>query len=64
MAILYFTHNNKGEQLMKCPSCSSKNGVEVDMHADGYANYLMECSACGSLWVAGVEETVMVKKAA
>jgi uncharacterized Zn finger protein len=49
---------------MKCPTCSSKNGVEVDMHADGYANYLMECSACGSLWVAGVEETVMVKKAA
>jgi hypothetical protein len=34
------------------------------MHADGYANYLMECSECGSLWVAGVEETVMVKKAA
>jgi len=49
---------------MTCPSCSCKNGVEVDMHADGYANYLMECSECGSLWVAGVEETVMVNKAA
>lgn len=49
---------------MNCPSCSSAKGVEVDMHADGYAPFLMECSECGSLWVAGIEETVMVKQAA
>ncbi len=49
---------------MKCPSCDSRIGVEVDMHADGYAPYLMECSECGSVWVAGIEETVIVNKAA
>ncbi|PLX71900.1 MAG: hypothetical protein C0614_14225 [Desulfuromonas sp.] len=34
----------------ECPICHSTNQVEIDIHADGYANNLGECGACGALW--------------
>lgn len=49
---------------MKCPSCNNENRIVLDMHADGYAQNLIECNACGAMWVVGVEETVVVKHAA
>lgn len=34
---------------MICPYCHHKNHLEIDMHSDGYADDLIECSECGAL---------------
>jgi len=36
---------------MNCPHCNSKNGVEIDMHSDGYAKDLLECTTCDTVWL-------------
>lgn len=36
---------------MKCPSCNNQHHVEVDTHADGFAENLQECGNCGALWI-------------
>lgn len=50
---------------MKCPICSDRSGIEIDMHADGYAKHVFECSRCGALWLhrAG-EAELLIKNAA
>ena len=35
---------------MNCPSCSNKGHIEIDLHADGYAQDVCECGDCGTLW--------------
>jgi uncharacterized C2H2 Zn-finger protein len=40
-----------GENRMHCPKCNSTEGIEIDMHSDGYAKDLLECTACGALWL-------------
>lgn len=35
---------------MNCPSCNSKGHIEVDLHADGFAQDVCECGACGAVW--------------
>jgi len=34
----------------ECPVCHNANHVEIDIHADGFANNLGECGVCGALW--------------
>ena len=34
---------------MHCPKCNSTKGIEIDMHSDGYAKDLLECTACGAI---------------
>ena len=36
---------------MNCPNCHSKEGIEIDMHSDGYAKGLLECTVCGTVWL-------------
>ncbi len=35
---------------MNCPSCQNKGHIEIDLHADGYAQDVCECGDCGALW--------------
>ncbi len=39
-----------GQTATECPICHNGNRVEVDIHADGFANNLEECGVCGALW--------------
>lgn len=41
---------------MNCPSCNDANHIEIDTHADGFANNIQECGICGTLWTTRGEE--------
>ena len=43
---------------MHCPKCNTQKGIEIDMHSDGYAKDLLECSACGTVWVEKSNEII------
>jgi hypothetical protein len=47
---------------MKCPNCNNTKGVAIDIHSDGYAKEILECSSCGTVWLASGSE--IIKKAA
>lgn len=49
---------------MNCPACNSRYGIEVVMHADGYAKNLLECACCGSIWANMLEEVNLLLKIA
>lgn len=49
---------------MKCPHCHSKVGIEIDMHSDGYAKDLLECTSCGTIWLEKATEIISVNKQA
>lgn len=36
---------------MHCPICKSTKRIEIDLHSDGYAKDLLECTSCGAIWV-------------
>lgn len=46
---------------MQCPVCSNL-AVEIDMHADGYADNLTECPNCGAIWITEFGETILINK--
>jgi Zn ribbon nucleic-acid-binding protein len=45
---------------MKCPICKCRDHIELDLHADGFAQDLRECSDCGSIWTFSRERLVVV----
>ncbi len=47
---------------MKCPICSNKTGIEIDMHSDGYANDIMECTRCNALWIVTTNGITLLNK--
>lgn len=47
---------------MKCPICGNGTGIEIDMHSEGYAHDLLECSNCEALWTATIEGIVLLNK--
>lgn len=47
---------------MKCPICNNHDGIEIDIHSDGYADNLLECAACGALWINDLGEIVLLSK--
>lgn len=47
---------------MKCPFCSNRLGVEIDMHSDGYADNLLECTSCGTIWMEAPEGATLLNK--
>lgn len=49
---------------MQCPQCDNKKGIEIDMHSDGYAQDLLECTCCGTVWLEKHNEIIMVSKKA
>ena len=36
---------------MECPVCKHQNHNELDLHSDGYAKDIIECSDCGTIWL-------------
>jgi len=53
-----------GENTMHCPKCNSKKGIEIDMHSDGYAKDLLECTSCGTIWLEKYNEIITINRQA
>lgn len=49
---------------MKCPVCNSTTAIEIDIHADGYAKDLFECTICEALWLSDVKGIALITKRA
>ncbi len=49
---------------MICPICNNQQHIEIDMHADGFADNLLECSACGTIWLNEFGEIILVNRKA
>ncbi|HEX8960635.1 MAG TPA: hypothetical protein VF775_03600 [Geobacteraceae bacterium] len=47
---------------MNCPICNNRTGIEIDMHSDGYARDLIECTNCDALWLVRNDEIVLLNK--
>ena len=45
---------------MECPICNTRKGIEIDIHSDGYADNLFECSFCGAVWISEFDEITMI----
>lgn len=45
---------------MKCPLCKCRI-VEIDLHAEGFAQDARECSACGGIWTFSGEKLKIIK---
>jgi len=48
---------------MKCPVCKNSKYVEFDLHADGFAEDIVECCICGSVWSVNHGKTEVVRDA-
>lgn len=53
------THRH-GLNTNECPICHSVDRVQLDIHADGFAQNLEECGVCGALWVQDRRKTRLV----
>lgn len=49
---------------MQCPHCNNTTGIEIDMHSDGYAKDLLECTSCGAIWLEKAAQIISVSKKA
>lgn len=47
---------------MHCPICNETTCLEIDIHSDGYAKDLVECTYCGALWLQEQDEIVLLNK--
>lgn len=47
---------------MNCPLCNSTTAIEIDMHSDGYAKDLIECTNCEALWLSDSDGMVLLNK--
>ncbi|BEH11163.1 hypothetical protein [Geobacter sulfurreducens] len=45
---------------MKCPICNDRTTIEIVMHSDGYADNLLECTRCGTIWIANAEGVILL----
>lgn len=49
---------------MYCPHCNHQNHNEIDLHSDGYAKDIIECSDCGTIWIDNAGQAVIINKPA
>ena len=35
---------------MKCPVCKNLSQTDLDLHADGFYEDIIECNVCGATW--------------
>ena len=43
---------------MKCPNCSDRTSIDIDMHSEGFTSDespVKECSTCGLVWRIKIE---------
>lgn len=45
---------------MICPNCQDSTHIQIDTHADGFADNIQECGICGTLWMTRQGETVLL----
>lgn len=45
---------------MKHPICNDHSNIYINMHSDGYADSLLECTSCGTIWIASLEGTILL----
>lgn len=45
---------------MKCPVCKKNEHVDINLHADGFSENIMECGVCGTLWSINYEGAEVV----
>ncbi|MFO7983757.1 MAG: hypothetical protein R6V08_09920 [Desulfuromonadales bacterium] len=45
---------------MDCPVCHGKTHIEIDTHAEGFAENLLECGDCGALWTRKAGQSILV----
>lgn len=45
---------------MKCPVCKNHKNVSIDIHTDGFAEDIVTCSICGTVWAInhGLQEII------
>lgn len=43
-------HIARREYAMKCPVCKNQEYVDIDLHSDGFAEDIIECRVCGTIW--------------
>ena len=49
---------------MKCPVCkNSENHSEIDVHANGFDEEIIQCDICGSIWAVNHGMNEIVKDA-
>jgi len=48
--------------IMKCPLCKSTGHVEIDLHADGYCQAVLECGDCGGIWTYSAKELKLINR--
>lgn len=46
---------------MKCPVCKNREHVEIDLHADGFAQDARECGDCGGIWTYSGNDLKIIK---
>ncbi len=46
---------------MKCPLCKSRQHIEIDLHAEGFAQDARECGDCGAVWTFSGEIIKIIK---
>ena len=46
---------------MNCPIRSNKEHIELDLHADGFAQDACECGDCGGIWTYRGDELKIIK---
>lgn len=47
---------------MQCPHCNEMKSIEIDMHSDGYAQDILECNSCGTIWLEKCNEIIVASK--
>jgi len=47
---------------MKCPRCKNREHIEIDLHADGFAQDARECGDCGCIWTFSSGELKIIKE--
>ena len=52
----------KGDTHMNCPICNNTTGIEIDIHSDGYAKDIVECTNCEALWISDINGIVLLNK--
>lgn len=45
---------------MNCPICNNSTGIEIDMHSDGYARDIVECTSCNALWIVAADDNIIL----
>ena len=49
---------------MKCPVCKSRKQIDLDLHAEGFAQDARECGFCGTIWTFSGETIKIIQERA